>query len=203
MRDQKKAEEKAAERVQLLSPLLTDRLDPAKAKQLRKQICDAAGLSERTIRRYMAEYRRKGFDGLKPRGKERRGTEAIPAHLLEQAILLRREVPTRSIAQIIQILEWETLAKPGELKRSTLQEKLAEKGYSARHMRLYSDTGVAADDFNTKSGISCGNQTLNMVPSSPSARAGKRSKCIWSLFWMMPRALCCTPVFIPPWISGS
>lgn len=45
---------------------------------------------------------------------------------MEQAILLRREVLGRSVRQIIQILEWEEIVKPGELKRSTLQES----GYS-------------------------------------------------------------------------
>ncbi len=150
MRDQKKAQEIAAERVQLLSPLLADGLDVAKARQIRRQICEASGLSERTIRRYLAQYRQAGFEGLKPQGKRTQTKVAIPDHLLEQAIILRREVPTRSVAQIIQILEWEKLAEPGQLKRSTLQEKLTEKGYSARHMRMYSDSGVAARRFQRK-----------------------------------------------------
>ena len=51
------------------------------------------------------------------------------------------------MAQIIQILEWEGLAEPGQIKRSTLQEKLTEKGYSSRQMRMYSQTGVAARRF--------------------------------------------------------
>lgn len=149
MRDHKKAEDIAAQRMQLLSPLLADGMDAAKAGQIKAQICEQAGLSERTIRRYLAAYRKEGFEGLKPKGKDRHGG-AISPQLLEEAILLRREVPTRSVAQIIQILEWEGLARPGELKRSTLQEKLAEKGYSSRHMRLYSDTGVAARRFQYK-----------------------------------------------------
>lgn len=70
---------------------------------------------------------------------------------MEQAILLRREVPTRSVAQIIQILEWEGLAQPGQLKRSTLQERLSHEGYSRRHMRMYSESGVAARRFQHKS----------------------------------------------------
>lgn len=154
MRDHKKAEEMAVQRMQLLSPLLADGLDPAKARQIKRQICETTGLSERTIRRYLAQYREKGLEGLKPKGKSRQTPEAIPPQLLEQAILLRREVPTRSVAQIIQILEWEGLAQPGQLKRSTLQEKLTQKGYSSRHMRMYSDTGVASRRFEHK----CRNQ---------------------------------------------
>lgn len=145
MKDQKKAESIAAERMQLLSPLLADGLDPAKAREIRRQICEQTGLSERTLRRYLAKYRQEGFSGLKPKGKGRQASQAvIPADVLEQAILLRREVPARSVAQIIQILEWEGRVQPGQVKRSTLQEKLAERGYSTRHMRLYAQSGVAA-----------------------------------------------------------
>jgi hypothetical protein len=145
MRDHRKAEEIAAQRMQLLSPLLAKDLDPAKARKLKAEICAQTGISERTLRRYLAQYRKTGFGGLKPKGRsERLNEDAVPAPILEQAILLRREVPGRSIAQIIQILEWEGLAEPGRIKRSTLQEKLAEKGYSTRQMRMYADTGVAA-----------------------------------------------------------
>ncbi|ADG05550.1 Integrase catalytic region [Kyrpidia tusciae DSM 2912] len=148
MKDWKKAEKLAAERMQMVSPLLAEGLDAAKAREIRAQLCQQTGLSERTLRRYVARYRAEGFDGLKPKGRESRKTgEAIPDKLLEQAILLRREVPRRSVAQIIQILEWEGLAQPGQLKRSTLQEKLAQRGYSSRQMRMYADAGVAARRF--------------------------------------------------------
>ncbi|MFY2158645.1 transposase, partial [Cytobacillus firmus] len=74
-----------------------------------------SGFSERTIRRYLARFQEDGFGGLKPQGRKgARKSEAISPHLLEQAILLRKEVPSRSVAQIIQILEWEGLAEPGQ-----------------------------------------------------------------------------------------
>lgn len=148
MRDQKKAEALASERMQLMAPLLAEGLDSAKARQIKESICNQTGLSERTLRRYLDKYRKEGFQGLKPKGRGRIQTEeAIPVHILEQAILLRREVPGRSVSQIIQILEWEGRIQPGQIKRSTLQEKLAAKGYSTRHMRMYADTGVAARRF--------------------------------------------------------
>lgn len=147
MKDHKKAEEIAEKRAELILPLMEKGLDPALAREKRRRICKEAGLSERTLRRYLTEYRAQGFMGLKPKGKERLKAEAISPELLEQAILLRREVPSRSVAQIIQILEWEGKAKPGEIKRSTLQEKLSERGYSSRQMRMYTDKGVAARRF--------------------------------------------------------
>lgn len=69
MKDGKKAEEIAVARFQLLSPLLEDGLDPAKLREMKAQICAQTGLSERTLRRYLGEYRKDGFSGLKPKGK--------------------------------------------------------------------------------------------------------------------------------------
>lgn len=40
MKDQRKAEGIAAERVQLLSPLLAEGLDPAKAREMKARICE-------------------------------------------------------------------------------------------------------------------------------------------------------------------
>lgn len=149
MKDGKKAEEIAVLRFQLLSPLLEDGLDPAEVKERRAVICAQTGLSERTLRRYLAEYHSEGFSGLKPKGKSRTNLAclSIPDELLEAAIELRREVPSRSVSQIIQILEWEGKASKGQIKRSTLQERLAERGYSSRQMRMYADSGVAARRF--------------------------------------------------------
>lgn len=147
MKDHKKAEEIAASRVQLLSPLLESGLDPAKMRELKLRVCEQTGLSERTLRRYLATYRQEGFAGLKPKGRGRDITISIPPNVIEQAVLLRREVPSRSVSQIIQIMEWEGLIAPGEVKRSTLQERLTKLGYSTRHMRMYKDSGVAARRF--------------------------------------------------------
>jgi transposase InsO family protein len=147
VKDQQKAEEIAGNRVQIILPLLEAGLDPALAREKRKRICEDNAISERTLRRYLAEYRVQGFTGLKPKGKGRSESKVISPELMEQAILLRREVPSRSVAQIIQILEWESKALPGEIRRSTLQEKLSGRGYSSRQMRMYDESGTAARRF--------------------------------------------------------
>ena len=69
MKDQRKAEEIAAERVQLLSPLLAEGLDAAQAREIKDQICEQAGISERTVRRYLTQYQVEGFAGLKPKDR--------------------------------------------------------------------------------------------------------------------------------------
>lgn len=151
MKDQKKADAIASQRVQLLSPLLVEGLDAAKACQIKASICRQTGLSDRTLRRWLATYQAEGFRGLRPKGKSRHTQEeTIAPEILEQAILLRREVPSRSVAQLIQILEWEGRVAPGQLKRSTMQEKLAARGYSTRQMRMYTESGVASRRFQQK-----------------------------------------------------
>ena len=176
MKDQKKADEVAEQRVQIISPLLAEGLDPAQARQIKARICQQTGLSERTLRRYLSQYRKEGFGGLKPQGKGWRREEAIPLNILEQAILLRRQVPSRSISQIIQILEWEGLVEPGQIKRSTLQEKLAKRGYSTRHMKLYADTGTAARRYQKKYRNQLWHSDIKYGPYLPIGKDGKKKQ---------------------------
>jgi len=183
MKNQKKAEEIAVQRVQLLSPLLAGGLDPAKASQIKATICEQTGMSERTLRRYLARYREEGFSGLKPKMRGRKPTAAaIPEQVLEQAILLRREVPGRSVRQIIQILEWEEIVKPGEVKRSTLQEKLAERGYSFRHMRLYENKGIAARRFQKRYRMALVQSDIKYGPYLPIGLGGEKKQVYLVLF---------------------
>jgi transposase InsO family protein len=183
MKDQRKAEEIATLRVQLLAPLLEEGLDAAKSRQIRARICEETGLSERSIRRYIAKYREDGFNGLKPKGKTTPAKEdAIPLNILEQAILLRREVPGRSVSQIIQILEWEGRVPHGKIKRSTLQEKLAERGYSTRHMRMYAQSGVAARRYQQKHRNKLWHSDIKYGPYLPIGKDGEKKQVYLVLF---------------------
>ena len=69
---------------------------------------------------------------------------SVDDHLVDQAVALRREVPTRSIRQIIRILEMEGLVAEGQIRRSTLQDRLEERGYSSRQLRMYHSSGGGA-----------------------------------------------------------
>ncbi len=140
--------DRAMERFQWIAPLLAPGIDAAQAQQLKAQICAQTGWSERTLRRYLARYRAHGWEGLKPQPKgPLRQTDVLSAAVLEAAIELRQEVPRRSVHQLIQILEWEGRVAPGLLKRSTLQSRLAERGYSARQLRWQHQSGVGARRF--------------------------------------------------------
>ena len=142
-----RAEEIAANRLKLISPLLDTALDRDKRQMLKEQICIQAGLSERTLRRYMNQYNREGFEGLKPHTAGNSGKSVIPEEIIEEAIALRREVPNRSVSGIIQILEWEGKIRPGTVRRSTLQDQLSYRGYSSRQMRTYASSVTSARRF--------------------------------------------------------
>ena len=105
----------ALSRFQLIAPLLQEDLDDAKRLQLRKQIAQDNDISVRSIYRYEKAYREGQFAGLKPAAREKRRSQKLPENfdlLLEQAVQLRKEVPERSVAQIICILELEGYAAP-------------------------------------------------------------------------------------------
>lgn len=178
MKDKQKADEIATNRMQLLAPLLAEGLDAAKAMKLRQQICEQTGFSDRTLRRYLAQYHADGFMGLRPKGKNTSTLkeEAIPPYILDQAIVLRREVPTRSVSQIIQILEWEGIAKPSQIKRSTLQEKLMDRGYSTRHMRMYSDSSITARRFQKRHRNNLWHSDIKFGPYLPIGINGQKKQ---------------------------
>ena len=147
MKNKEKAQEIATQRAILLAPLLSHDLDKGQARVIREQICRETGLSERTLRRYLNSYHANGYEGLLPKTKSSQNSKAVPNHVLEAAIELRKEIPSRSVAEIIRIMEWEGLIEPGSIKRSTLQEKFQDKGYSGKHMAIYAAGGVATRRF--------------------------------------------------------
>ena len=175
MIDQRKAEEIAVQRMQLLSPLLEEGLDEGKARQLKAQICERSGFSDRTLRRYLSGYKAEGFAGLKPKERgQRKSEDAIAPDILEQAILLRREVPGRSVDQIIRILEWEGRIQPGQVKRTTLQDRFMERGYSARHMKMYAETGIAARRFQQRHRNRLWHSDIKYGPYLPIGKDGSK-----------------------------
>lgn len=145
--DDKRSEEIAANRLQIILPLMDPSLDQSKMLELKEDASVRFGISERTIRRWISRYKEEGFEGLKPRAPESGGVSKIPEELIQEAIRLRREVPRRSIPEIIRILEWKGKAEPGFLRKSTLQDQLQMRGYSSRQMRTYAKNNTSARRF--------------------------------------------------------
>lgn len=140
----------ATQRMLFIMPLLEEGLDQQRIIELKKSISERNQLSYRTISRYLAAYQAAGFNGLKPKPSCNKRTCSLPENypaLLEEASFLRRECPTRSVNDIIRILELEGAVAKGTLSRSTLQRHLQNSGFGAKQMRLYTSKGAAARRF--------------------------------------------------------
>jgi transposase len=132
----------ALERHQMIAPLLDGTLDPSKRQQMRIKQAEMFGVSTRSLFRYEAAYREHGFEGLRPKNHDKRSSKRRLEHfdeILAEAIQLKREVPGRSINQIILILELEGRVEPGTLYRSTLQRHMYEAGYGKKQMKKYAE----------------------------------------------------------------
>ena len=140
----KKPEDVATQRVKILGPLIYEQVDPAKRVFLLKQISEREQISERTLRRWLFRYQHEGFQGLLPKSKPGNTSGSVTERIVDEAVILRREVPTRSIRQIITILEMEGLVAPGQIKRSTLQDHLVKRGYGSRQLSMYHSSGAGA-----------------------------------------------------------
>lgn len=140
-------EEIAANRLQIITPLLDPAMDKAKHQLVKEQISIQYGVHERTLRRWLNLYKTGGFEGLMPQKSSLSGRSKLSDEVIDAAIALRREVPGRSVAEIIRILEWEGLADPGFIKQSTLQDQLAARGYSKRRMLTYAKEVTGARRF--------------------------------------------------------
>jgi len=150
MKDKQKAEEIAVNRYKIIAPLVAameENIDAASFVMLKKEACEQNGISRRTFERWLESHKRQGFEGLKPVDRSSCKSSSISEELIAEAILLRREVPSRSISQIIEILEMEGKVSIGQLKRSTLQDHLQARGYSSRQMKMYHQSGHAARRF--------------------------------------------------------
>lgn len=163
MKDKKLATEVAEERMSMIAPLLSQYMDGGQVAQIRQEICERNQISQRTLERYLSAYLSGGFDALKPQSKCPEYKYKIPQELLDEAIQLRRELPSRSIPTIIKILELEGKAEPGFLKRTTLQDAMSRAGYSAAMMSLYNDRVMPPNASSVSTGMICGKAILSMA----------------------------------------
>jgi putative transposase len=92
--------------------------------------------SARTLWAWWSAYRRHGLDGLLPRPRRDRGVlRGLSRAVLDAAIALRQEVPSRSTATLIHILETTGQVAGGQLRRATLDRHLAQAGVARRRLR--------------------------------------------------------------------
>ena len=136
-------DQEALKRLEMITPLMDPDLDDAKRCQMREAIAEKNNITTRSLYRYEKYYRENSFDGLRPMNRQMRRSAQLPGNydeIVAQAIQLKREVPRRSVRQIIKILEIEGWAPPGILKVSTLQRYLYKAGLGKKQMRKYTES---------------------------------------------------------------
>ena len=129
----------AMRRFLLISPLLEPGLTEAEASARRRALLATRTpdgrrlLSARTLRRWQELYRTGGLEALHPRHRADRGlVKTITPDVLDAAIALKEELPTRSVRAIVEILEQEGLLAPGAVTRATLDRHLRHAGVMTR-----------------------------------------------------------------------
>lgn len=197
MNNKRKAEDVAADRMMLIAPLLDQGLDQAKKRALIKEIAEKSDISIRSIGRYLDAYKASGFAALASKAKSRDNFRCtLPNNwtdIVNEAILLRRELPSRSVPQIIKILEMEQFAQPGEIKRSTLQRYIQEQGYGTKQMKLYTNKGAASRRFQKKHRCELCQGDIKYGHICPLVKTVSLNRCICQRLWMMPLDLLYMP----------
>lgn len=87
--------------------------------------------SERTIFRYYCEYKKHGFDGLKPKTRKDKGSHpGINTEIISDILALKKELPTRSAAKILIMLILAKRIEEGSLNIRTINRILNQYGYT-------------------------------------------------------------------------
>ena len=136
-------DQEALKRLEMITPLMDPDMDDAKRCQMREEIAEKNNITTRSLYRYEKYYRENSFDGLRPMNRQMRRSAKLPGNydeIVAQAIQLKREVPRRSVRQIIKILEIEGWAPPGILKASTLQRYLYKAGLGKKQIRKFTES---------------------------------------------------------------
>lgn len=98
--------------------------------------------SERTIFKYYSDYKKYGFDGLKPKRRCDKGTHpGISSEIIENILALKKELPTRSAAKIMIMLILAGKLEENTIHLRTVNRILNQYGYTreslSKDTRLY------------------------------------------------------------------
>ena len=180
----------STERFEMIAPLLRDGLCAAEKRRYRQEIMETHGISERTLRRYLTNYRNEGLKGLEPVGRPEAGTfKAIPGDVLALAMEYKRELPERSVRSIITILEQEGHIPKGAISRSTLSHNLLALGCSTS--QLHNESGMyAARRFVRKGRNTLWQSDVKYGPGVPDGKDGKRRTYLATFMDDATRVVC-------------
>jgi transposase InsO family protein len=136
--------EEALRRFALIAPLLEEGISAAEVARRRCVLLGKEDISERTLRRWIASYKKSGFNGLLRRERNDKGVgKNITPEALALAEQMRRELPRRSAGLLRELLEQEG----HKVARSTLERHLRLKGLSGKQLAAEAKTGGATRRF--------------------------------------------------------
>jgi len=140
--DEQTRQQVANFRYGLIAPLVSRTLEPGEQMALMRDIAshvyhtptgEERRVSLRTLERYVQAYRTGGWEALKPSPRaDKLASREIPEEVLAKAVALKQEQPSRSVRQIIAILELDTIVRPGVIKESTLSKQLRRRGMTRK-----------------------------------------------------------------------
>jgi len=143
--------EKLLKRFEIIAPLLNENLDAFERRRLRAKILESSGISARSLRRYIQAYKKNGYKSLADIPRSDKGSSrAVPQKVIDEAVKLKQELPSRSVRRIIEILEGEKIIKPGKVSRTSLNRHLIQRGYSAAKLRAEGKVAKPANRFERK-----------------------------------------------------
>ncbi len=153
-------EQVALFRYGVIAPLVCRKLDIDNYKTLRGQVLEQMyshpdgslrKVAERTLRRWLARYRKFGFKGLFDDFRSDKGScKAIPKEILEKAETLRREEPARSVRTIINILRKSKIGiDSGLLKERTVARRLNAIGATKKLLKKGAGSYQRWEQLNT------------------------------------------------------
>jgi transposase InsO family protein len=140
--DEAMRNEVGAFRFGLIAPVVQRQLQPGERYALLRDISkqkytipnsERSTVSVRSLERYLRAYESQGFEGLKPQTRGKKGSlQNQDPEVLKRAVELRKELASRSVEQVIRILELEKKVPVGVLKPRTLSRYFQEMGWSKK-----------------------------------------------------------------------
>jgi putative transposase len=130
-------------------------------------------VSRTTIDRWISAYQKDGLEALKPVPRSDRGKGRVNPGLMAEAVRLRRQVPTRSAAQIAEII---ARAHGVRLSERTLREHLARSGVSRAVLTKQATRAFGRFEASRPNEIWIGDVLIGPFVPHPRKPGSKRAK---------------------------
>jgi transposase InsO family protein len=174
------AKEKALRRYALIAPLIEEGISALELARRKRVLLENESVCERTLRRWLASYREKGFDGLvRGKRKDKGSCKAIAPEVLELAEECRRELPRRSAGLIQDYLKTQGY----EVARSTLERQLRLRGCGGKQLRREAKAKIGTRRFVRVGRNTLWQSDIKYGPYIPDpARPGKNMRTYLAVF---------------------